>query len=51
MNGNKKTTFSLKNKRKTYFLIFQFYKSELANTFMFYKKLPFSFDNNVLELF
>ena len=47
----KKTTFSFKNKQKIYFLIFQFYKSKLANTFMFYKKLSFSFDNNVLELF
>ena len=51
LHGKNKSTFTFKNKPNIYFLIFKFYNSKLANTFMFYMKLSNSFDNNVLKLF
>ena len=47
----KKAHFTFKNNQNIYFLIFRFHKRKLANTFMFYMKLSFSFDNNVLNYF
>ena len=46
-----KITFTFKKRQKINILIFKFYKSKLGNTFLFYVKSSFSFDNNVLKLF